>query len=191
MPEPMTLLQQLEYARLGENVSTLPQPSNHGWRGFTFHVAEVNLVVAQRDGLHTVPNWQAQSPLQPLPLTHNWVEGMIFLGGKIYTVIDFAHFIGYRPTISHDNANLLLISAERFNSALLVDSPIRLCRFNDAATISTDGYATAHNIPPTPTPTLAPFLGDSVQDGVSTWSVLDVGALIRSEKFINIGSELG
>ncbi len=175
----MTWLQQLQDASLGESGSALRRADDDRWRGFAFTIENLNLVVPEAAGLRIAPGKNAQ----PLPLCREWVTGMIPVGGEIYTVIDFARFIGRRPPPSSHVANFLLIPGEAFNSALLVDSRISLRSF-------------AHNLPEAGDAdfddahfgaTLTPFVRASFAEGGQLWGVLDVRALMGSEIFTHIG----
>ncbi len=170
----MTLLQQLEEAGLGQPPAAAGNAGDI-WRGFAFAIQSLNLVVPQAEGLQVAP---AGVAAQPLPLSREWVRGITSIGGEVYTVIDFAHFIGRWPVASSATANLLLMSGERFNSALLLDSRISLRSFR-------------HDLPAAESadvdPVLAPFLRESLRDGEQIWGVLDSAVLMSAEHFIHIG----
>ena len=178
----MTLLQQLEESGRGQATpaaENLAKPGQQGdrWHGFAFAIQSLNLVLPQAQGVQTAPGVAAQ----PLPRSCEWVKGIISIDGAIdgaiYTVIDFAHFIGRRPVASDTRANLLLMSGKRFNSALLLDSRISLRSFRHdlpaAESTNTD-------------PALAPFLRKSLRDGEQIWGVLDSAALMNTDRFIHI-----
>ena len=172
---PMTLLQQLEDAGRHEKAGALGRGAGV-WRGFAFSIEALNLVVPLAEGLRVVP-CRAVSPL-PVPLSREWVRGIILVDGEIYTVIDFARFIGRRPVASNADASLLLMTGEEFNSALLLDSRISLKTFSEPQpepeTADID-------------PAVEPFVSASLVDGAQTWGVLDIKALMNSGHFIGLG----
>ena len=177
--DPLALLRQLEGASIGENASALGREHSGVWHGFAFNIEELNLVVPFADGLEVVPVGEAQ----PLPLSREWVRGVINIRGEIYTVIDFAHFIGRRqaasgPADSGRGASLFLLSNDGVKSALLLDSRVSLRAFShDLPKLEFSGFS----------PVLMSFLSVLLMDGDQPWGVIDVDALTSSESFVNIG----
>lgn len=62
-----------------------------------------------------------------VPLTRPWFRGVSNIRGNLYSVVDFAAFLGRNPVALGDRARLLLIG-ERFRlaAALLVDGSLGL-----------------------------------------------------------------
>ena len=180
-PNPRALLQQLEDAGPGEKAGPLAHGRAVGWRGFAFTIEDLDLVVPLADGLEMrlkgVPGREAQ----PLPLCRAWVRGIIAVGGEIYTVIDFAQFIGRRPVASAESAGLLLMPGDGFNCALLLDSRISLRTFSNNLPVTAVGDFD---------PALAPFLRAVLLEGEQPWGVLNIEALKGAESFVNIGRSL-
>ena len=181
-PGPLALLQQLESAGLGEKASAPGAGGGAGasearagiGRGFAFTIEELNLVVPFAAGLRIARSRDAQ----PLPLSREWVAGIIHIRGEIYTLIDFARFIGRRAATAGKDAGLLLLTDNRIKSALLLDSPVSLRAFNrDPPAGDVAGFDAA----------LSPFLSAVWLDDGEPWGVLDVAALTRSARFVNIG----
>ena len=182
--DPLALLRQLEGASIGENASALGREHSGVWHGFAFNIEELNLVVPFADGLEVVPVGEAQ----PLPLSREWVRGVINIRGEIYTVIDFAHFIGRHQAASGPadlgqadsgrGASLFLLSNDGVKSALLLDSQVSLRAFShDLPKVAFSGFP----------PVLMPFLSVLLMDGDQPWGVIDVDTLTSSESFVNIG----
>lgn len=179
----MTLLQQLEDAGRGEQTGMPDAPDSKArrargdagvWRGFAFTIEDLALVVPCANGLQVAPGGE----VQPLPLSREWVRGVISVSGEIYTVIDFARFIGRRAVAASRDASLLLMAGEQFNSALLLNSHLSLRAFDN-------------DLPPASAAdaVLAPFLSASLLDDNQTWGVLDIMALTNSESFVGIGRD--
>ena len=174
----MTLLQQLEDAGRHEKAGALGRGAGV-WRGFAFSIEALNLVVPLADSLRVVPCRDV--PPLPVPLSREWVRGIILVDGEIYTVIDFARFIGRRPVASNADASLLLMTGEEFNSALLLDSRISLKTFSEPQAEP----ETAEDDPADPA--VEPFVSASLVDGAQTWGVLDIKALMNSGHFVGLG----
>lgn len=167
-PAPPALLRQLESA------GAPAQPGADRPRGFAFGVEELHLVAPFAPGLRTA-RWREP---QPLPLCHDWVAGMLHIRGEIYTLIDFARFIGRRATPATPGSGLLLISTPRINSALLLARPVSLRAFDPDPPIGEHaGFDAA----------LKPFLSAVWRDDGRDWGVLDVAALTASPRFVTIG----
>ena len=186
---PTTLLRQLQDA--GAQSDAPPRARAEGWRGFTFAVEDLNLVVPWADGLQIAPGREAQ----PLPLCREWVRGMLSVGGEIYTVIDFPRFIGRRPAAWGAGGSLLLLPGDDFNSALLVDSRIGMRTFSDdlpGAEINEIAEVAEVAEPAEDGvfgPALRPFLRKALKEGDRLWGVLEVAALMRDARFIHIGRD--
>jgi twitching motility protein PilI len=65
--------------------------------------------------------------ITPVPLTRPWFRGVANIRGNLYSVVDFAAFLGRTPVVLGDRARLLLLG-ERFRlaAALLVDGSLGL-----------------------------------------------------------------
>jgi len=180
-----TLLHQLEDAALGRRMSA----PGGDWRGFAFRLGRRDGGYGRRAGRHdgeylVVPladgmEIASATRLCALPHCHNWVRGITALRGAIYTVIDFADFLGFGATDAV-RARLLLLPAPQHDvhSALLLDRRVSLRAFEHGLPeVGLDGVAAS----------LAPYLRASVREGARQWGVLDVGALLFSEKWLRVG----
>jgi twitching motility protein PilI len=67
------------------------------------------------------------SPISAVPLARPWFRGVANIRGNLYSVVDFAAFLGGEATVVTDQARLLLIS-DRFRAgcALLVSRSLGL-----------------------------------------------------------------
>ena len=65
-------------------------------------------------------------PITAVPLTRPWFRGVANVRGTLYSVVDFAAFLGDGVAAGGEQARLLLLG-ERFRSAvaLLIDRPAR------------------------------------------------------------------
>jgi len=66
-------------------------------------------------------------PITPVPLTRSWFRGVANVRGNLYSVVDFAAFVGVGNVEITDRARLVLLG-ERLRSAaaLLVDRSMGL-----------------------------------------------------------------
>ena len=171
---PLALLQQLEEASLGERAIAFEREFVQSWRGFTFNIEDLNLVVPFAGGFEILPCGE----IQPLPLSRKWVKGMTNIRGEIYTVIDFAQFIGYGPMVSTRGGNLFLLPDDNLKSALLLDSRISLKTFSqDLSNAEASGFNQA----------LLPFISAVLTDESQSWVVINVEVLMKAQSFVNIG----
>ncbi len=66
-------------------------------------------------------------PITPVPLTRPWFRGVANIRGNLYSVVDFAAFLGGAPVALGEQARLLLLGERfRLGSALLVDRSLGL-----------------------------------------------------------------
>lgn len=114
-------------------------------------------------------------PITLVPLTRPWFRGVANVRGNLYSVVDFAEFLGTGVSGSGEQARLVLLG-ERFRSAaaLLVDRSLGLrnpaqLRARDAA------------------PGRAAWLrGEYDDDTGARWSELDVAELVRDPQFLSV-----
>ena len=172
--QPIDLLRQLEQQSQGNAVLGEELPFIESWRGFTFAVDELNLAIPFMGQYEIFPCGECW----PLPMVKPWVRGMTNIRGEVYTVIDFAHFIGRRPVGTTAGKNLLVLSGSKLKSALVLENKISLRSFD-------------HDIPRGDLndiePDLRPFLNAFLIEGLKRWCVLDMRMLTNSEAFANIG----
>jgi twitching motility protein PilI len=111
-----------------------------------------------------------------VPLTRPWFKGVANVRGNLYSVVDFAAFLGAGASAGGEQARLLLLG-ERFRSsaALLIDRSLGLR--NPTQLRARD-----------PEPGRAAWLRAEYDDDAGArWSELDVAALVRDAGFISVG----
>lgn len=115
-------------------------------------------------------------PLAPVPLTHPWFSGIANIRGNLYSVVDFAAFLGRDPTPLNANARLVLIGT-RFgiNAALLVNRMLGL-RPRDAFS-------------PVDAASDQPVWVEAVlaDEAGQRWRKLDVPGLLADPAFMHVG----
>ena len=98
--------------------------------------------------------------------------------GEIYTVVDFAAFIGLAPTPVTQTCNLLALPDAGLKSALLITGRIRVKSFSSALPLGDCGQFHVN---------LAPYLSAVVVDQGQQWGVVDVDTLCGARDFVQIG----
>jgi len=114
-------------------------------------------------------------PITPVPLTRPWFRGVVNVRGNLYSVIDFAGFLGTGYCAGGEQARLLVLG-EGFRSAaaLLVHRSLGLRNPAElhARTLAADQPA---------------WLRAEYDDDAGTrWRELDVGALVRDAQFLSV-----
>lgn len=108
------LLKLKEATQFGSAESTSRLGVTAGEKRFLVNLSEVKEVLP-------VP------PYQQVPLTKAWYMGVANVRGNLYSITDFAQFIGMPPTQKSVNNRILLLSTETTSqSALLIDNLIGL-----------------------------------------------------------------
>jgi len=171
---PIVLLQALEQENLGNQLASKQEGPVETWRGFTFDVGEMSLVVPFVSEVAIVPIQE----LSPVPITKEWVKGMLNVRGEIHTVVDFAAFIGLPPTRITKRCNLFLLPDARLKSALLIAGRINLKPFSSALPTVEPGQFHVN---------LIPYLSTVVVDQNQHWGVIDINALCGANDFVQIG----
>jgi len=115
-------------------------------------------------------------PVSAVPLARPWFRGVANIRGNLYSVVDFAAFLGGEATAAGDQARLLLIS-DRFRAgcALLVDRSLGL-RKSDA-------------LEPRPRRGESKWTRAEYSDAEGRhWNELDVPALVRDPEFLDVSA---
>jgi twitching motility protein PilI len=119
-------------------------------------------------------------PVTPVPLSRPWFRGVANVRGNLYSVIDFAGFLGAGAVAAGEHARLLLLG-ERFRSGagLLVDRALGL-----------RNPAHLRALPVSPIESSpgrrAWVRGEFEDEAGMRWSELDVAALVRDNEFLSV-----
>jgi twitching motility protein PilI len=118
-------------------------------------------------------------PITAVPLTRPWFRGVANVRGNLYSVLDFAAFIGAGVSAGGEQARLLLLG-ERFRSAaaLLIDRSL--------------GLRNPAQLQPRPAETgrAAWIRAEYHDEAGARWSELDVAELVRHPEFLAVGDSL-
>ena len=115
-------------------------------------------------------------PITAVPLTRAWFRGVANVRGNLYSVVDFAAFLGAGVSAGGEQARLLLLG-ERFRSAaaLLVDRSLGLRN-------------PAQLRPRAAVDQRPPWVRAEYEDEAGArWSELDVAELVRDTEFLAVG----
>lgn len=115
-------------------------------------------------------------PITAVPLTRHWFRGVANVRGNLYSVVDFAAFLGDGAAAGGEQARLVLLGA-RFASAaaLLIDRSLGL---RNPAQLRTRAPA-----PGRP----AWVRAEHEDEAGGRWSELDIAALVRDPDFLAVG----
>ena len=163
-----------EQERPGNRTSGESESQAGAWRGFVFNVGQLSLAAPCADGFEIV----SVRDLSPVPMTRDWIRGMQSIHGEIYTVVDFAAFIGLAPTPVTQTCTLLALPDAGLKSALLIAGRISTRSFSSALPLGDCGQFHVN---------LNPYLSAVVVDQGQQWGVVDVDALCGSRDFVQIG----
>jgi twitching motility protein PilI len=116
-------------------------------------------------------------PITAVPLTRAWFRGVANVRGNLYSVVDFAAFLGTGAAAAGEQARLVLFGG-RFRSAaaLLVDRSVGL---RNPAQLRARDPASGH----------AAWLRAEYDDEAGgQWRELDVAELVRDAEFLAVGN---
>ena len=114
-------------------------------------------------------------PITAVPLTRAWYRGVANVRGNLYSVVDFAEFVGTGVSGTGDQARLVLLG-ERFRcaAALLVDRSLGLR--NPAQLRALEAAPGRKNW----------LRGEYEDEAGARWSELDVAELVRDAEFLSV-----
>jgi twitching motility protein PilI len=138
-----------------------------------FQVGGDNWFVALHQVSEVIPVPQAMS----VPLTHSWFRGVANVRGNLYSMVDFSAFQGGEPIAPGMERRVILVSERLVGGAgLLVSRMLGLRnpeQFNAAARPAG----------------AAPWVGGAYTDaGGTRWLELDLPALAREQRFLEVGA---
>ena len=115
-------------------------------------------------------------PITIVPLTHAWYRGVANVRGNLYSVVDFAEFLGTGVSGTGEHARLVVLG-ERFRSAaaLLVDRSLGL---RNPAQLRAREAAPGRN---------AWLRAEYDDETGARWCELDVAELVRDAEFLSVG----
>lgn len=113
--------------------------------------------------------------LQPVPMTKRWFSGVANVRGVLYTVVDFAHFLGGEINQPGIENRLLLANAKyRINAGIVVRHMLGLKNPEQFQVGEAVG--------------LAPWIaGEYVDGNGEIWKELNMAGLLQHPDFLNAG----
>lgn len=122
--------------------------------------------------------------IAPVPLTRDWLLGLVNLRGALYTVVDLQRFAGLGTTAVAGKASRLLALAGRleFNAAILVT---RMLGLRNVASMRLDTSPDAEGFGPRGRPD---WIGRTLIDAEGErWHELDLAKLAAGSAFLMVG----
>ncbi len=138
-----------------------------------FQVGAHNWFVA----LHQVNEVIPMPASVPVPLTHSWFRGVANIRGNLYSMVDFSAFQGGDAIAPGMERRVILISDRLVGGAgLLVSRMLGLRNPEQFSAVPRPADA-------------APWVGGTFTDaGGSRWLELDLPALVREQRFLEVGA---
>ena len=113
----------------------------------------------------------------PVPLTHSWFRGVANVRGNLYSMVDFAAFQGAEAIAPGMERRVILISDKLVGGAGLLVSRMLGLR-NPEQFTAAERPADA-----------APWVAGTFTDaGGTRWLELDLPALVREQRFLEVGA---
>jgi twitching motility protein PilI len=121
--------------------------------------------------------------ITPVPLTKPWYRGLANVRGNLLSVVDLSLFAGGPATVIDKDSRVLAIAAElKFATGILVSRMLGLRSAADLTQVADEGAAV------TGPDLFAPWLRSHLVDAQrGRWHELDLEALTRDERFIQVG----
>jgi twitching motility protein PilI len=116
-------------------------------------------------------------PIVTVPLTHSWFRGVSNVRGNLYSVLDFSAFKGGDITSPGAERRVILVSDRLVAGAGLLVSRMLGLRNPEQFTAA-------------PRPADAPpwIAGAFTDAGATRWLELDLTALVREQRFLEVGA---
>ena len=127
--------------------------------------------------LHQVSEVVPVPSMVPVPLTHSWFRGVANVRGNLYSMIDFSAFQGGDPISPGMERRVILVSDRLMAGSGLVVSRML-------------GLRNPEQFNPAAKPANAPawVAGAYTDAGGTRWLELDLPALTREQRFLEVGA---
>lgn len=145
-------------------------------KNVAFRVRDLNLFCDSSE----VSEVSVGQAILPVPLTKQWVRGVINAKGRLYSVADLALFAGLERPVREDQGHLLLLKDRNKQSALLVSKVIGFRYFEESDrqdTIDIEAEAVEG---------LADFIDEKYHAEGEDWFHLNVESMLRSARFTEV-----
>ena len=171
---PFDVLQRMQQqaAAAGYVLPELKQAEER-WHGLAFAVGDLRLT-AELTAFTDIVECGA---ITPVPRTRSWVRGITSVRGSLYSVVDFAQFLGYPRVNTDTEGKLLVINDSELRCALLVNSVLGMRRFDHE-----NEYRDAEAIDQS----VRAFVRHAYLQDDQLWGVLDTDELKSSGEFRNV-----
>jgi len=150
-----------------------------GLREFQLSVAERIRTASSRAALSSKLGFQVIPVPQAVtvPLTHSWFRGVANVRGNLYSMVDFSAFQGGEAIAPGMERRVILVSERLVGGAgLLVSRMLGLRNPEQFAAASRPSDS-------------APWVGGAFTDaGGTRWLELDLPALVREQRFLEVGA---
>lgn len=170
---PIALLTALAKQSRGYTETDSQPVTTQSWRGFTFSICGLNIVFPFKGGFEILPGREVQT----MPWAKDWLYGITNVRGDVYTVVDFARYLGFDGVQSLRTATFFLLPDPGLASTLLIDGRVSLRSFSE--------YLEHGSIDIAPE-RLQPCVNVVLHDNDQNWIVVDVDALSRFPDFIQV-----
>ena len=127
--------------------------------------------------LHQVNEVIPTPPILSVPLTHSWFRGVANVRGNLYSIIDFSAFSGGEPVPPGPERRVILV-----NERLVAGSGLLVSRML--------GLRNPEQFTAAARPADAPawVAGAYTDAGGTRWLELDLPALVREQRFLEVGA---
>jgi len=116
-------------------------------------------------------------PIVKVPMTRDWFLGVANIRGNLYSVVDFAGFLGHAPAATAAATRLLLFGARvgELNAGIVVSRVLGLRNLAELAPVPAPANA-------------APWYAQRWMDGEgNAWQEMDLARLARTPAFLQVG----
>ena len=117
-------------------------------------------------------------PVTPVPLAHDWYQGLANIRGNLTGVIDLARYQGELQTVSTAECRLITFAPQLgFNCALLAERVLGLRRLDEMTARAADGGGSE-----------APWRSQHFEDREGQqWTRIDLALLTQEPRFLQVG----
>lgn len=143
------------------------------WQGIGFQLGGVRLVSALGEvgEILTLPRVTA------LPRVRDWVAGIANVRGRLIPVVDLHRYLGVTATVQRLQWRLLIVHADEISVGLIVEQSLGMQHFQQ------DSFENGH---PEGFDAINPFIKGAYRHGGRVFYVVDLMALVRDERFLNV-----
>ena len=177
--EALAILSEIQAATF-QNAAQLPlkESAQPEWQGIGFQIGGIRLVspMGEVGEILKVPKITA------LPGVKSWILGIANVRGRLMPIVDLHEYLNMTPTLPLAQWRVLIVEDDDLVAGLVVEQSLGIQHFLEGSFEEASGEGLE---------SLAPFIRGAFRHGGRVFFEMELSAILRDEKFFEVGEQDG